>query len=124
MSEGKISLVNCDFKNKKSRINSPHSLMAFLLIGVTEEELKYIPKEEYIKNNIDNRDLEKELQEERYKHFENNRQQLIELAKKRRESLIRSEREKNVLVLIIVFLMIIKVIIMAIIKIIECQEII
>ena len=82
MSGEKVSLVNCDFKNKKSRINSPHSLMAFLLIGVTEEELKYIPKEEYIKNNIENRDLEKELQEERYKHFENNRQQLIELAKK------------------------------------------
>ena len=93
--EKKISLENCDFSKKKTRLNSPHSLMACHLIGVTEEDLIYLTLEEYIKKNIECQYLEKELQEERYNHFEKNRKELIELVKNQREHLIKEEENKN-----------------------------
>lgn len=55
--ETKISLLNCDFTKKKTRLTSPHSLMACKLIGVTEEDLIFQTLEEYIKNNIDSQYL-------------------------------------------------------------------
>ena len=93
--EKKISLVNCDFKNKKSRLTSPHSLIACRLIGVTEDDLFYQTLDEYIKNNVECQYLEKDLQQERYNHFEKNRKELIELAKNQREFLIKEEETKK-----------------------------
>ena len=91
----KVSLVNCDFNKKKSRLNSPHSLIACKLIGVTEEDLIFQTLDEYIKNNVECQYLEKELQEERYNHFEKNRKELIEQAKNQREFLIKGEEESK-----------------------------
>ncbi len=51
MSEEKISLLNCNFMQKKIRINSPNSLLAIHLIGVTLDDLRYLTFDEYIKNN-------------------------------------------------------------------------
>ena len=42
MSEEKISLLNCNFKQKKIRLTSPHSLLAIRLIGVTLDELRHL----------------------------------------------------------------------------------
>ena len=93
--EKKVSLINCDFSKKKARLTSPHSLIACHLIGVTEEDLIFQTLEEYIKKNVECQYLEKELQEERYNHYEKNRQELIELAKNQREILIKEEENKN-----------------------------
>ena len=91
MSEEKISLLNCNFAQKKIRITSPHSLLAIRLIGATMDELRYYTFDEYVKN-IGIHYLERELQEERYNHYLLNRLELIKEAKKIREELI---KEKN-----------------------------
>ena len=92
MSEEKISLLNCNYMQKKVRINSPNSLLAIHLIGATLDDLRYLTFDEYIKNNPDIQYLEKELQEERYNHYERNRLDLIKEAKQIREDL---QEEKN-----------------------------
>ena len=93
MSEEKISILNCDFTQKKIRINSPNSLTAIRLIGATFDDLRYLTLDEYIKReNIQY--LDKELQEERYNHYEKSRLSLISEAKSIREDLLK-EKEKN-----------------------------
>ena len=87
--EYKISLSNCDFNKKKIRLTSPYSLMACDLIGIDEEELLYIPKEEYLLKNYDCQNLSKELQDERYNHFNSKRLNLIKEAKAKRAELIK-----------------------------------
>ena len=49
----KISLNNCDFDKKKGRLNSPYSLMACELIGINQDDLFLISKDEYIRNNLE-----------------------------------------------------------------------
>ena len=71
MSEEKISLLNCDFTQKKIRLTSPLSIMAVNLVGATLEDLRFISLEEYLKKNYDFQNLEKELQYERYSHSKN-----------------------------------------------------
>ena len=96
MSEEKISLLNCDFSQKKIRLTSPLSIMAVNLVGATLEDLRFISLEEYLKKNYDFQNLEKELQYERYAHYEENRKKLIKEAKQKREELInKKENESN-----------------------------
>ena len=95
MSEENISLLNCDFSQKKPRLTSPLSLTAVKLVGATLEDLRFISLEEYLKNNIKNKNLEKDLQIERYKHHENNRINLIKEAKHIREELIKEQEKEN-----------------------------
>ena len=91
MSEENISLLNCNFNQKKIRLTSPHSLLAIRLIGVTLDDLRYISLDDYIKKNPDIQYLENELQEERYNHHEQNRLELINEAKKLREDLLQDK---------------------------------
>jgi len=86
--ENKVSLENCDFSKKKIRITSPHSLLACEIIGVDEDDLIYTTKDEYILKNQDCLNLNIELQDERYNHFNARRLNLIELAKNKRKELI------------------------------------
>ena len=88
----KISLDNCDFNRKKIRINSPYSLMACELIGIDQEDLVFLSKDDYIKKNQECQNLSKELQEARYNHYNSRRRKLIDNAKKKREELL---EEKN-----------------------------
>ena len=90
MSEEKISLLNCNFSQKKIRITSPYSNLAIRLIGATLDDLRYLTSDEYIKNNGLHY-LEKDLQEERYNHYLKNRLELINEAKSMREDLIREK---------------------------------
>ena len=90
MSEEKISLLNCNFSQKKIRITSPYSNLAIRLIGATLDDLRYLTFDEYIKNNGLHY-LEKDLQEERYNHYLKNRLELINEAKSMREDLIREK---------------------------------
>ena len=87
MSEENISLLNCDFSQKKPRLTSPLSITAVKLVGATLDDLRFISLDEYLKNNIKNKNLEKDLQIERYKHHENNRISLIKEAKHIREEI-------------------------------------
>ena len=95
MTENKVSLENCDFNKKKVRITSPFSLLACELIGIDQKDLIYIPKEEYVRNNQECQNLHKELQEERYNHYNSRRLKLIEEAKKKREELIKESNNNN-----------------------------
>ena len=93
----KISLDNCDFNKKKIRINSPYSLMAIELIGIDQEDLLFLSKDEYLKRSMDCQNLKKELQEERYNHYNKRRRQLIEDAKKKRNELLGKKKDnKNI----------------------------
>ena len=95
-SGNKISLENCDFNKKKMRITSPYSLMACELIGIDQEDLLFLSKDEYLKRSMDCQNLKKELQEERYNHYNSRRRKLIDDAKKKREELIEeSNNNKN-----------------------------
>ena len=87
----KVSLDNCDFSKKKMRINSPYSLMACELIGIDQEDLLFLTKDEYIRKNQECQNLNKELQEERYNHYNSRRRKLIEDAKKKREELLETK---------------------------------
>ena len=87
--EYKISLSNCDFNKKRIRLTSPYSLMACDLIGVDEEDLLFVPKEEYLLKNPDCQNLPSDLQEERYNHFNAKRLNLIKEAKAKRAELIK-----------------------------------
>ena len=93
--EYKISLSNCDFNKKKIRLTSPYSLMACDLIGVDEEELLYVPKEEFLLKNSDCQNLSKEIQDERYNHFNQKRLNLIKEAKSKRAELIKLYQNLN-----------------------------
>lgn len=95
MSEEKISLLNCDFTQKKIRLTSPLSIMAVNLVGATLEDLRFISLEEYLKKNYDFQNLEKELQYERYAHYEENRKILIKEAKQKREELINKKENES-----------------------------
>ena len=96
MSEGNISLLNCDFSQKKLRLTSPLSKMAVNLIGATMEDLRFISLDEYLRQNFQNQNLEKELQIERYSHYEENRKKLINEAKQMRENLIKEKEEESI----------------------------
>ena len=85
----KISLSNCDFNKKKIRLTSPFSLRACDLMGIDEEELLYMPKDEYIHKNVECQYLPKELQDERYNHYNAKRLKLIKEAKAKRAELIK-----------------------------------
>ena len=87
----RISLENCDFNKKKMRINSPYSLMACELIGIEQENLFFLSRDEYLKKNQECQNLNKELQEERYNHYNSRRRKLIEDAKKKREELLEAK---------------------------------
>ena len=87
--EYKISLSNCNFNKKKIRLTSPFSLRACELIGIDEEELLYIPKDEYLSKNPDCQNISKELQDERYNHYNARRLRLIKEAKAKRAELIK-----------------------------------
>ena len=87
--EYKISLSNCDFNKKKIRLSSPYSLMACDLIGVDEEDLVYVSKEEFLLRNTECQNLSRELQDERYNHFNKKRLNLIKEAKAKRAELIK-----------------------------------
>ena len=95
MSEEKISLINCNFSKKKPRITSPLSILAIKLVGATLEDLRYMSSDEYLRKNFQFQNLEKGLQIERYKHYEENRLNLIKEAKRIREDLIEERKDER-----------------------------
>ena len=50
--EKEISLINCDFTKKNTRLTSPRSLIACRLIGVTQDDLIYQEDIYVLKNKV------------------------------------------------------------------------
>ena len=85
--EGKINLENYNYNSKSANLNSPFSIKALHSLGIEEKELKTLKLEEYIKSNIDCRDISEELQNERYMNYVKKHDELINKAKEKRKQL-------------------------------------
>ena len=91
----KVTLENCEFTSKGKRLNSPNSLNALQLIGVSIDDLNKISLERYIRRHPECRNLPKELIQERYDHFEKTRIDLIKEAQEKRKLLIESNKNND-----------------------------
>ena len=69
----KISLENFNYEAKNQRLNSPYSIKACRLKGAKEKDLYHLTLEEYINANPESKNLPKEIQQERYDNYEQNR---------------------------------------------------
>jgi hypothetical protein len=77
-----------DFNNRKERLNSPTSREVLKLLGLEESELYSRSMKEFLYMHPDVRGMEKEIQENRYKHFEEKRSEKIKMAVEKRQELI------------------------------------
>ena len=89
------NLTNIDFKNKKERLQTPHSKLALLKLGMDEEKLVEITKEQYLLMHPELKDASNEIQDKRYKHYNKRREEKIEKAKKLRNELIEDEKKEK-----------------------------
>ena len=94
-SSEKKNLETVDFSNKKERIQTAHSKQALLELGLEENKLYRLDKEKYLLRHPELKNASTEIQDKRYDHYEQRRQDQIELAKKRRNELIEKENEEN-----------------------------
>ena len=94
MSE-KINLDNCDFTLKGKRLNSPRSLEAIKIIGADENDLIKLTLAQYLKKFPEARGIKKELQDERFEHYEEQRQKLLDEIKKVRNELVQNDNDNN-----------------------------
>ena len=94
-SSEKKNLETVDFTNKKDRIQTAHSKQALNELGLDENKLYRIEKEEYLLSHPELKNASDEIKDKRYDHYEQRREEQIELAKKRRKELIEKEENKN-----------------------------
>ena len=90
-----INFENFNYESKTHRLTSPFSIKACLLKGVKEQDIHHIPLNEYIQTNPDSKNIPKELQQERYDNYEQNRLKLIESLKEVRNKLKVENKEKG-----------------------------
>ena len=86
----KISLDNADFSSKRI-INSPRSIQACNELGIDPHELNQLTIDEFILNNPECKNLSKNIQQERYKHYDKLRLLSIEQVKSKRNEIINKE---------------------------------
>ena len=84
----KITLETMDFTDKSVRLNSPLSKKALFTLGLDENKLYEITKEEYIERNKELQNAPKQLQNKRFEQFNLRRLKAIEEAKKLRSEMI------------------------------------
>ena len=77
-----------DFTNKKVRLNSPKSKQALLSLGLEENDLYEITMKEYIDSRPELKKASPDVQEKRYKHYEQRRLKSINEAKEMRQIII------------------------------------
>jgi len=94
-SEKEINLENVDLTNKNFRINSPISKRALFILGIDENTLYEISKEEYIDNNLELKNAPLDIQNKRYEIFNIRRLKSIEMAKKIRNEIIHDMAKKR-----------------------------
>ena len=93
--DSKITLENFNYDKNGPRINSPNSLKACKLLGVEPKDLIKLSFDEYLKLHIDSKPVPKDIQQQRYDYYEQDRQELIKELKERRKELIELEKEEN-----------------------------
>ena len=72
-----LSLEDVDFTNPNQKIKSPRSLNIISSLGLKPKDLYKISFKEFLKNNPELKKMGKEIQEQRYKLFEEERQNNI-----------------------------------------------
>jgi hypothetical protein len=77
------------------RVNTLYSKKAIQILGIDENDLYEISKEDYLKKQNILKDAPDELKDQRYELFNNKRLKTIEEARKLRKNLIKDEREKQ-----------------------------
>ena len=90
-----ITLESPEFYEKSERLNSPRSLEALRILGLSPQELYPLTFDEYLLQNPSSRNLTEALQEQRYSHFENYRKKNLSLAQSQRKVIIESEQNKQ-----------------------------
>ena len=90
-----ITLESPAFYEKSEPLNSPRSLEALRILGISPEELYPLTFEEYLRQNPSTRNLTQALQEQRYVHFENFRKKNLLLAQSQRKTIIDSVQSKQ-----------------------------
>ena len=90
-----ITLESPAFYEKSQPLNSPRSLEALRILGISPEELYPLTFEEYLHQNPTTRNLTQALQEQRYSHFENFRKKNLLLAQSQRKTIIDSIQSKQ-----------------------------
>lgn len=90
-----ITLESPAFYEKSQPLNSPRSLEALRILGISPEELYPLTFEEYLQQNPSTRNLTQALQEQRYSHFENFRKKNLLLAQSQRKTIIDSIQSKQ-----------------------------
>ena len=95
MNELITSIENVDITQPKIRITSPHSILACKYLGIDVNDLGFLTLEEYLHKNPELQNLDKEQQEERYKHYNRRRIKFIEDLQQKRKKLIKEENQNN-----------------------------
>jgi len=70
------NLESVNFLKKKSRQLSPNSLEALASLGIEEERLYYVSFEEFLQKHPELKNVQKDLQERRYNHFEEKKKKI------------------------------------------------
>ena len=86
-------MINADFTDKRTMIDSPHSIRACLNLGIQVSELIQLDLEEFKSKYPEIRSLDPEMIKYRYNAAEKFRIQSINLLKKERQRII--EEEEN-----------------------------
>ena len=89
------NLDNMTFMDKNVRINSPRSKRAIFILGVDEDKLYEINKEDYFKKNKDLENIPNVLKNKRYEKFNFRRLKAIDDARKIRNDIILAEKKQK-----------------------------
>ena len=95
MTTNENNLENITFMDSKVRINTPYSKRAIQILGIDENDLYEISKEEYLQKQNILKDAPDELKDQRYELFNNRRLKAIEDARKLRKDIIKDEKERQ-----------------------------
>ena len=90
----KKNLETVDFNNRRDRVQTAHSKKAILELGLDESKLYRIEKEQYLLQHPELKNASEEVQDKRYDHYEQRRQDQIDEARKKRSELIEKENEE------------------------------
>lgn len=95
MTTNENNLENITFMDSKVRINTPYSKKAIQILGIDENDLYEISKEEYLRKQNILKDAPDELKDQRYELFNNKRLKTIEDARQLRKDIIKDEKERQ-----------------------------
>ena len=90
-----ISIENCDFKNRKCRINSPRTLKICRSNGILIDELYYTDFKDYCELHPELTNLPGDMKKYRYDLIENFREKTINQIKEERRKLMKIKINEN-----------------------------